>query len=111
MPNYKDLNGSIHFLESSEFAHLLPSGCVSITDAEAAKLSKPTAEAEWGSYQGQAKLALDVTDNVALRCWKAGVAFPDNWKTYVDALRTIVRATGGDPTKPLPTRPTYPAGT
>ena len=35
MQNYKDANNKIHFLESAEFAHLLPAGCVPITEAEA----------------------------------------------------------------------------
>ena len=32
---YKDLNNKLHFLDSAEFEHMLPSGCVSITDDEA----------------------------------------------------------------------------
>lgn len=36
--------------------------------------------------------ALDFTDVVANRCFKAGVAFPPEWKTYVDALRAVYHA-------------------
>lgn len=35
MPHYKDLNNQLHFLDSTEFSHLLPEGCVEITDEEA----------------------------------------------------------------------------
>lgn len=35
MPNFKDSNGGLHFLENVAFENLLPDGCVEITDAEA----------------------------------------------------------------------------
>jgi hypothetical protein len=35
MPNYKDTNNNLHFLDDASFAHLLPTGCVSITAEEA----------------------------------------------------------------------------
>lgn len=38
---YKDEVGGVHAIESKDFAHLLPIGCVKITEAEAAKL-QPT---------------------------------------------------------------------
>ena len=40
--NYKDLENNLHFLDSTEFEHLLPVGCVQITDdeAETIRLSK-----------------------------------------------------------------------
>jgi len=40
--NYKDLENNLHFLDSTEFEHLLPAGCVQITDeeAETIRLSK-----------------------------------------------------------------------
>lgn len=34
MPHYKDINNQLHFLDSTEFEHLLPAGCVAITDEE-----------------------------------------------------------------------------
>jgi len=33
--HYKDLQNNLHFLDSTEFEHLLPSGCVAITEQEA----------------------------------------------------------------------------
>lgn len=33
--NYKDLENNLHFLDDDVYAHLLPEGCVQITDEEA----------------------------------------------------------------------------
>jgi len=38
MPHYRATDNSLHFIESDEFAHLLPAGVVQITDAEAEAL-------------------------------------------------------------------------
>lgn len=38
MPNYKDTNNKLHVLDSAEFEHLLPVGCVPITEEEAEAL-------------------------------------------------------------------------
>lgn len=66
----------------------------------------------WLAYQSAAQLILDFNDGVATRCIKAGVAYPAEWLTQDIAARAIVRATSGDPTHPLPPRPsTFPAGT
>lgn len=35
MPNYKDSNNKLHFLDSAEYEYKLPAGCVEISDAEA----------------------------------------------------------------------------
>ncbi len=35
MPNYKDTNNNLHFLDDASFAYLLPTGCVAITAEEA----------------------------------------------------------------------------
>lgn len=47
------------------------------------------------------------TDAVAVRCFKAGAAFPADWQAYVIALRAIVNGGPG----PLPAMPAYPPGT
>ena len=51
MPYYKDTNNQLHFLDDTEFEHLLPEGCVRITDQEAeairiANTPAPTPEPE-----------------------------------------------------------------
>lgn len=35
MPKYKDPQNNVHHLDDESFAHLLPAGCVQITDEEA----------------------------------------------------------------------------
>ncbi|MCG9025476.1 DUF4376 domain-containing protein [Laribacter hongkongensis] len=44
MPYYKDPAGRVHFLESADYANLLPAGCIQITDAEASELLAPEPE-------------------------------------------------------------------
>ena len=44
MKKYKDPQNRIHELESADFEHLLPGGCVPISEAEAAELTAPTPE-------------------------------------------------------------------
>ena len=39
--NYKDLQNKLHYLNDDSFAHLLPAGCVPITDEEAVILTAP----------------------------------------------------------------------
>lgn len=35
MPNYKDPDGNLHYLDDADFAHLLPAGSIEISDEEA----------------------------------------------------------------------------
>lgn len=70
----------------------------------------PTAAEAWAAYQAQAQAALAKTDMVALRCLKAGVAFPAAWQTYAKELRNIVSASTGN-TGTLPVQPEFPEGT
>lgn len=51
MPHYKTTSGNIHYIDSPDFEHLLPDGCVQISDDEAramlsALIPTPTAAAE-----------------------------------------------------------------
>lgn len=112
MPYYKDPQNKPHYLDDARHAHLLPAGCVEITDAEAATLQNPapTAEQLHAALVASAQAALDVSDRVCLRCYKANVAFPAAWQTWTVGLRNIVN--GSDTTSTaLPTQPAYPAGT
>ncbi len=59
-------------------------------------------------YPALARVALIASDMVALRCMKAGVAYPAAWLSYVRRLRTIV---AGTKTGPLPAQPGYPPET
>lgn len=42
MPFYKDTDNKIHFLDSSDFVHLLPTGYFEITDTEAHSIIQST---------------------------------------------------------------------
>lgn len=57
MPFFKDKTGGLHFLDDTGFAHLLPDGCVEISDEEAAELRKPTADqakaAKWDAIKAE----------------------------------------------------------
>lgn len=55
---------------------------------------------------GPALSALAASDDVFIRCGKAGIAFPAEWQTYVAALRAIVSSGTGA----LPVCPAYPLG-
>ena len=66
-----------------------------------------TAAQAIADLKAQAQAALYKSDLVALRCIKAGVAFPAAWVAYVSALRGIVSSGTGA----MPIQPTYPAGT
>jgi hypothetical protein len=57
-----------------------------------------------------AQVALDATDLVAFRCFKAGVAYPAEWQQYTTDLRSISNGTDTTSTS-LPVKPAYPAGT
>jgi hypothetical protein len=35
MPYFKDVNNKLHFLDDASFSHLLPVGCLEITESEA----------------------------------------------------------------------------
>lgn len=55
----------------------------------------------------EAKFKLGQTDLVALRCLKAGVSYPAEWRQYTADLRAIASGTEGQ----IPTQPNYPEGT
>jgi hypothetical protein len=56
MSYYKDLQNRVHHIETA-FEHLLPPGCVQITDGEAAELTKPTPEQIAAAAQAAADAA------------------------------------------------------
>lgn len=80
---------------------------------DAAQFVESAASGEdlWRQYQSLAVAELEFSDRVAVRCLKAGVAYPNEWLSRDNTLRDIVRSASGDHLQPLPTRPAYPAGT
>lgn len=112
MPHYKSPDGSLHFLDSADFAHLIPLGSVQLTSIEEANIEDRNSQVRaFSDLQEKAQAALDRTDAVALRCWKAGLAFPEEWQIYTNALRAIVRASDFDSGRSLPEQPVFPADT
>ena len=81
--NYKDLENNLHFLDSTEFEHLLPAGCVQITEAEAdsirlSKVVPPTySELRAAAYPS----TVDQFDTI----FHGGL---DAWKAEIQAVKT-----------------------
>lgn len=77
MPHYKDTNNGLHFLDDTGFEHLLPEGCVQITDEEAEALRpqppaptyKELRAAEYPSFADQ----FDLLYHGGLDAWKAAI--------------------------------------
>ncbi len=92
---------------------LLPAGLVEISNAEydelvSESLAKSDSE-KLSEFKAEVQAALDKTDQVAIRAFKAGVAFNAEWATCVEKLRAQMAITewSDDLTvTPLPT--TYP---
>lgn len=57
MSYYKDQQNKLHHLDDDAFAHLLPVGCVKITDSEASAIQAPSTEqvksGKWESIKGE----------------------------------------------------------
>jgi hypothetical protein len=95
---------------------------LTVTEAQwAARLSDPSAwaiasgalvsyvtQAAAPNYALLAKVALDASDTVILRCYEHSVVVPAAWVSYRSDLRSIV---AGASVTSLPSRPAYPAGT
>lgn len=61
MPKYKDQHNNVHHLDDAAFAHLLPAGCVQITDEEAEALRPvpvPSVPQVVSRFQARAALLL-----------------------------------------------------
>lgn len=114
MPKYKDINGKVHDIDDG-FEQLMPGWPASytpLTDAEADSLEHPslTDAQRTEILKISAQVALDATDLVAFRCFKANVAYPAKWQQYTSALRSISNGTDTRSTS-LPVKPAYPEGT
>ena len=83
--NYKDLENNLHFLDSTEFEHLLPVGCVQITDEEAdsirlSKVVPPTySELRAAAYPSFA-------DQADMQYWDK-VNGTNNWESAIAAIK------------------------
>jgi hypothetical protein len=89
-----------------------PTDVVPPTQAEVyAEIVALTTAKAAANVQRDALALLEASDKVALRCIKAGVAFPNAWQVYVQALRGVVRADGRLGVPALPVTPPFPEGT
>ena len=96
------------------FVHLLPSALVEITKAEYDELvteaNKKTDDQKLAEFKANVQAALDASDLVALRAFKAGVAFNGEWAKCVEKLREQMAITEWSDdliVTPFPT--TYPS--
>ena len=90
MPHYKDSSGKLHFLDSAEFEHLLPSGYVEITEAEFLDLANPppTVEQVKATRTAQIKATLVELDFKSIRPLREGDAeMVASFKAQAEALR------------------------
>jgi hypothetical protein len=79
--NYKDPDNSLHFIEPS-FAHLLPEGCVEITEEEAEALRPKPPEPTYKDLRAQAYPSIaDQLDSI----FHVGI---DGWKTTIQDVKT-----------------------
>lgn len=79
---YKDINNQVHALDSVQFQHLLPAGCVEITEAEATELTTPIISAEEIKAEKWAAIKLERARRQA-----GGVKVGDKWFHSDDASR------------------------
>lgn len=106
-----DLRGVVYWLPDRT-QHVITDAGVELPAAALSEDPGPTTAELWAAHQVAAQAALDFNDRVAIRCIKAGVSYPAEWRNHDAALRAILRAESGDPSQPTPPHPvTFPPGT
>ena len=85
--NYKDLENNLHFLDSAEFEHLLPVGCVQITDEEADSISKVAEQKRLDAmtYTENRQIAYPSFADQFDTIFHGGL---DAWKAEIQAVKT-----------------------
>ena len=79
--NYKDLQNNLYFIDPS-FAHLLPEGCVQITEDEAEALRPKPPAPTYKDLRAQAYPSIpDQLDTI----FHVGL---DGWKEQIQAVKT-----------------------
>lgn len=91
MPNYRAPDGGIHFLDSSDFEHLLPSGSIEISEEEASELRKPTEQELAESIRSERDALLGSSDWTMI---SDSPADQEAWRIYRQALRDITDQSG-----------------
>ncbi len=112
MKYLKDPQGAVHGFDETNPGDvaLMKKIATGWADITGAWPEPPTAVQLHQQLQAAAQAALDKTDLVAFRCFKAGIVYPPVWQAYTQALRAIVNGTDISSAS-LPTQPAYPAGT
>lgn len=84
--NYKDLENNLHFLNSAEFEHLLPVGCVAITDDEANLIRKLAEQATQNAltYADKRRAAYPSIADQLDTIFHQGI---DGWKADIQAIK------------------------
>ena len=106
MPNYKYSNNQVFFLDSSEHEHLLPSGCIPITDEEAeairvAAIIPPSVD----DIRTQRDALISASDWTQIPDSPFTKAQRETWATYRQALRDITKQPGFPETIDWPVAP------
>lgn len=79
--HFKDTNNKLHFLDSAEFIHLLPSDCVEITEEEAEALRPKPPVPTYKDLRAQAYPSIaDQLDTI----FHSGL---DGWKATIQATK------------------------
>lgn len=93
MPNYKDSNNRVHFIDSEYFEHLLPAGCVAITEAEAEAINLAAAlPPSVDDIRIQRDALLTACDWTQARDIPDAIAMA--WQPYRQALRDMTKQAG-----------------
>lgn len=97
-----------------DFIAILPTDCVEKNEVEyqayVGSLTVKSDETKLSEFKAMVQSALDASDLVALRAYKAGVAFGDIWIAYDVSLRKLMSITAWSDDLLLPTKPiAYPS--
>ena len=85
--NYKAPDNSVHFLDDDSFAHLLPAGCVPITEAEAEALRPALPPVPAPDTEALRKAAYREESDPLFFKWQRGEATEAEWIAAVNAIK------------------------
>lgn len=110
---FKDASGALHVIDEN-FLSLLPSGLTEISkteyDALVADSQTKTDTEKLSEFKAEVQAALNASDLVALRAFKAGVAFGEDWTLYDSKLRALMSVTEWSDSLSIPLQPeSYPS--
>ena len=91
MPNYKDLQNNVHFLDDAQYFYLLPDGCVSITDEETQILQ----EAYKASITTPAMERAALYPNMQLFLEQYVAGTQQQQQAFIDNIKAIITAHPG----------------